>query len=133
MTQSTLVLELFPTRFAVVRLAAQSGIPSWAHGHPLSSVTHTPEETSIVCPQTAVPDDVVSKGGFRCLKVRGPLAFSEIGILESLARPLAAADVSILAISTFDTDYLFVQETDLERGLAALSEAGHSVSSPSRP
>jgi len=91
-------------------------------------VRRTVEEISIVCPQTSVPPDVICERGFRCLKVRGPLAFSEIGILESLARPLAEAGVSIFAISTFDTDYLFVPEADLDRGLAALSGAGHSVS-----
>jgi hypothetical protein len=128
MMHRNLILELLPGPFVVARLDPQSEIPPWASGQPFVSVTRTDDETSIVCPQTAVPPDVLCERGFRCLKVRGPLAFSEIGILESLARPLAEAGVSIFAISTFDTDYLLVAEADLDRGLAALSEAGYSVS-----
>jgi len=127
MIQRGLILELLPVPFAVVRLDPQSEMPSWAYGQPFSSVTHTSDETSIVCPQTSVPSDVTCERGFRGLKVRGPLAFSETGILESLAQPLAVAGVSIFAISTFDTDYVFLPETDLDRGLAALADAGHSV------
>ena len=36
--------------------------------------------------------------------------FALTGVLASLAVPLAGVGVSIFAISTYDTDYLLVQE-----------------------
>ena len=43
-------------------------------------------------------------------------------MLASLAAPLAAAGISIFAISTYDTDYVLVRETDLDAALAALGQ-----------
>ena len=53
--------------------------------------------------------------------------FSMIGVLDSLVTPLAEAGVSVFVLSTFDTDYLLVKESDLERALAALRSASHVV------
>jgi hypothetical protein len=49
------------------------------------------------------------------------------GILASLAGPLASSGVSIFVVSTYDTDYLMLQERDLDRGVDALARAGHTV------
>ena len=71
------------------------------------SITRTPDELSIVCPEEAVPpDDVTSEDGWRALKVPGPIPFETTGVLAGIAAPLAAAGISIFAISTFDTDYV---------------------------
>jgi hypothetical protein len=64
--------------------------------------------------------------------VAGPLGFGMTGILASLAEPLASSGVSIFVVSTYDTDYLLLQERDLDRGADALSRAGHTVTDPSR-
>ena len=55
------------------------------------------------------------------------LVFGMSGVLAGLADPLARAGISIFATSTFDTDYVLVRCADLERALAVLSDAGHSV------
>jgi hypothetical protein len=65
--------------------------------------------------------------GLRALKVEGKLAFNLIGILSSITSVLAGAGISIFAISTFDTDYLFVNAQDLNRAIEALRNAGHHV------
>lgn len=81
----------------------------------------------MVCPAARVPSGVQREGGWRCLRVRGPLAFTEIGVLASLAAPLAAAGVPIFVLSTFDTDYLLIPGDRLETALAALDAAGHRL------
>jgi hypothetical protein len=50
-----------------------------------------------------------------------------VGVLVALASPLADARIPILAIGTFDTDYVLVREVYLERALTVLREAGHDV------
>jgi len=120
-------LEVLSWVFAVCRLGADAALPDWALASAFLSITRTSDELSVVCPQEAVPPEVRCEKGWRCLRVEGPLDFSEIGILASLTAVLAAADVSLFAISTFDTDYLLVKDVDLERGVAALREAGHRV------
>lgn len=124
----SLTLDVLPEPFAVVRLAADAAVPEWARGGgALVSVTRTAGELSIVCPEAAVPPDLPAQRGFRGLRVRGPLDFAAVGVLASLAAPLAAAGVSLFALSTYDTDYLLVRAADLERALAALAGAGHAL------
>ena len=119
-----------PGRLAIVRLPAGQPPPDWAWAGAFASVTRTEAETSVVCLEEAVPRDVAAQRGWRCLVVDGPLAFSEVGVLAALAGPLAAAGLSIFAVSTYDTDYLLVQEVDREPALAALRAAGHQVLEP---
>jgi hypothetical protein len=59
--------------------------------------------------------------------VRGPLPLNLIGIVAAIADPLAAAGLSIFAISTFDTDYVLVKARELEQALQVLRQAGHQV------
>jgi hypothetical protein len=119
-------LQLLPDRLAVCRLASGDSLPSWATGT-FVSITRTSDELSVVCAESAVPDDVKSARGWRALKVEGVLDFSLVGILASLAEPLAAAGVSIFAISTHDTDYILVREQDLRNSIDTLSAAGHEL------
>jgi hypothetical protein len=127
MSTSPITLFLLPETFAVCRLPAGAALPAWAIAGSLYAVTRTAEELSIVCAQAQVPDGVTCQPGWRCLQVAGPLDFAMTGVLASLAGPLAAAGVSIFAISTYDTDYLLLPGDGLAQAVTALRSAGHTV------
>ena len=112
---------------AVCQLAARSAIPSWATRSAFYAVVQSPGELTIVCDAATVPSDVRSQTGWRCFSLAGPIAFTETGVVSSLAVPLAAAGVGIFVISTFDTDYLLVPGEKLETARAALEAAGHRI------
>jgi enamine deaminase RidA (YjgF/YER057c/UK114 family) len=115
-------LTVLPEALAICRLRPAERIPSWAlelH-ESFSSITRTQAELSIVCPEAAVPPDVQVEPGWRALVVPGPIAFEQTGVLASIAGPLAAAGISIFAVSTYDTDYVLVRAEDVERALDAL-------------
>ncbi len=124
---ATFKLEVLPSTFAICRLDADANVPEWATGEFLS-ITRTPDELSIICRQGNVPENLQSELGWRCLRVAGRLKFSMVGVIASLAGTLAAANISVLVVSTFDTDYLLVKEGNLEAAVASLVEAGHAVS-----
>ena len=50
--------------------------------------------------------------GWKCIKVKGPLDFNLTGILTGISDILAQGNISIFAISTFDTDYILVRTHD---------------------
>src|SRR3954449_9863057 len=115
-------LRPLPGPLSVCRLKASERVPSWAlelH-EGFVSITRTPDELSIVCPEEAVPPDTTSEDGFRALKVPGPIPFETTGVLAGLAQPLADAGITIFAIATYDTDYILVRERDLEQALEVL-------------
>ena len=96
------------------------------------SVTRTADELSIICPEENVallPTEARISAGWRLLTVRGPLEFTLTGIMAALSAALAAAGVTLFALSTFDTDHLLVRSSDLERAVRALRAGGHEVHS----
>jgi hypothetical protein len=120
-------LRLLGIRLAVCKLSPQGKIPEWSQIGDLVSITCTPTELSIVCPQEIVPEGVQSERDWRAFEVIGPLDFSLVGVLATLASVLAEAGISIFALSTYNTDYLLVKEAQLERAVSALIAAGHTL------
>ena len=123
-----LQVRVVPGRFAVCRLSADAAIPAWANGDGFLSITRTSDELSIVCAEALVPVGTQRLRGYVAMRVEGTLAPELVGVLVSLATPLADAGIPILAIGTHDTDYVLVREADLESAIAALQQAGHEVS-----
>ena len=128
----SLHLLLLPVKVAVCRLPADAPEPEWARPGSFRAVVQTLTELSVVCEERFVPPEVKAERGWRILMVEGPLDFALIGVLASLTQPLAAARVSVFAISTFDTDYLLVKEHDLVRAKESLALAGHLVEENTR-
>jgi hypothetical protein len=122
-----LTLSVLPNLYAISRLPADAALPDWAQTGEFVSLTRTADELSVVCPQKNVPPDVKREGNWRCLKVAGPLDFALTGVLASLAGALAEADISLFAVSTFDTDYLLVKADKLAQAVAALHGVGFQV------
>jgi hypothetical protein len=113
--------------FAVCKLESDAPIPPWATAGQLFSVTRTADELSIVCCQDDVPEGVPCERDYCCLRVAGTMPFSVVGVLAALTVPVARAGISVFAISTFDTDYLLLKAGDFEKAIAALQQAGHSI------
>ena len=120
-------LSVLDDRFAVCRLEPGSEVPGWATEAGFFSITRTPDELSVVCPEPFVPAGTVCERGWRALGIEGPLDFSLVGILSAITEPLAEAGISFFAVSTYDTDYVLVREDTLEHGISTLHQAGHEV------
>jgi hypothetical protein len=122
-----LALTLLPGRFAVCRLPPDAPLPAGWDGGPFACAARTAEELSIVCDEAAAPEGARIERGWRALRLEGPFPFEATGILASVARPLADADVGIFAVSTFDTDYVMVKEPQLDLAIRSLGAAGHEL------
>jgi hypothetical protein len=128
MSGRPLPLEVLPDTLAICRLPPDGGIPDWAsRPGPFLTISRTAEELSVTILQRAVPAGIPCERDYRALRVRGTLPPDLVGILLSIARPLAEAGLAIFAISTYDTDYVLVKARDLPAALEALRRAGHEV------
>ena len=123
----TFTLEQFPEKLAVVRLGPGAEVPAWAESSSLFSITATALETSVVCAMPSVPKKAKQAGPFTAFAVKGPLDFALTGVLSTLLLPLAAAEISVLTISTFDTDWVLVPIDEAERAAEEWRRSGHEV------
>jgi len=113
--------------FAICHLDPDSVVPAWGASGLFFSITRTPEELSVICPEANVSELVRANRGWRCLKVDTPMNFNEIGIVASLAVPLAEAGLSIFVVSSYETDYLLIKGKDFDAAVKALTAAGHEI------
>jgi hypothetical protein len=127
-------LEVLYDHLAICRSDKDERLPKWAKAPPgeFFSVTRTRDELSIIIANARAPREAKCERDWRLLMVKGPLDFNLVGIIAGLSGTLAEAGVSIFALSTYDTDYVMVKQTDLDRALAALRQAGYPISQPER-
>ena len=87
--------------------------------------SRTDEELSLVSPTDKVPKDVeIREDGWMGFRVIGQMDFSLVGILAKLSACLAENQISIFAISTFNTDYIFIKEENVSLAQEALTKSG---------
>ena len=113
--------------FAISKLSPKEPIPRWAMSGKIWSVTRTPSELSIICPQTKVPQSLEAERNLRALQVLDTLTFEMVGVLSSLTVPLANEGISIFALSTFDTDLILVRARSFKAACQTLTNAGHNI------
>ena len=100
-------------------------MPGWASRGMFSSISRTADELSIVCAAENVPSEAHSPHRWILLKLEGPFPFSQTGILLSFIEPLSENGIPIFTISTYDTDYVLIQEEWADAAIRALQQTGH--------
>ena len=121
-----LTFKVLTARYAIVQLAADAPVPPWATTGSIFSVTRTPEELSIICEEELCEGPLVARG-WRCMEVVGPFPFSAVGVAAEFCGVIARRGLSLLVVSTYNTDYIFLREDALAQAVEALVEAGHDV------
>lgn len=116
-------LEWIPGKYAVAKYAGDERIPPWAlDSHVLMTVTRTRDALSIIAPDEEVPFNVPAERGFLAMRVAESLDFQLTGVIADLSRPLADAEIPILAVSTFDTDIILFKNEYKDKVIEVLSE-----------
>ena len=88
----------------------------------------TDEEKSLVCPTRLVPGNTVERNdGWLAFRIEGVLDFSLIGILSRISTCLADNNIGILAISTFNTDYILTKAENFEKAINVLEAKGYII------
>ena len=118
-------LKTIPYRFTVCKLMSVGDLPS---GIDFCFTAKTDEEISLVCKTEDVPEKtLVRDDGWKGFRIEGVLDFSLIGILSKISAILAENKVGIFAVSTYNTDYIFVKEENFDKAINALKDNGYDV------
>jgi hypothetical protein len=125
--QRSFELSLLAETFTICHLAPDAAVPEWATQGQFFSIMRTSQELSVIAESALVPERLRTEVSWRVITVHGPFDFSAVGVLAALVQPLAAAGVSVFAVSTFDTDYLLVQCSQLREAITGLRNASHTV------
>ncbi|MDE2771997.1 MAG: ACT domain-containing protein [Bacteroidota bacterium] len=126
-----MVLIEYPEPYAVIRLSPEDEMPFWATRGRFTSITRAPGELSVICPEHSVPPTQHAERGWYLLGCDGPFSFDTVGILAELTAVLSKANIPLLAVATYDTDFILTRDQTAAR--VALQNAGHEVVSKGYP
>lgn len=116
-------IDLIEQAFSICQLAEPAAVPG-----PFCFTAHTDAEYSLVCPTTSVPAHTIARDdGWRAFRLAGVLDFSLIGVLADISSLLAAEQISLFTVSTYNTDYIFTKEQHFPSALALLTAAGYTI------
>ncbi len=122
-----LTLAVLDGTFAIYRLPPTAEIPPEILRQGVFSLTRTPHELSLLVREDVPIVADKTEPGWRGLVIEGTLDFGMTGVLAAISQVLAAVHISIFAISTYDTDYIFVKSDKLEAACDALRQAGYGL------
>lgn len=120
---SPLHLIVHREEYALTKCRAGAPVPP---GGRFAGVSRLGEETTIVSERAFAPEGTM-QAGFRLIEIAGEFALDSVGVVASVAGPLAAAGIGLFAFSVWSTDAFLIQDDDTARAIAALTAAGHRV------
>lgn len=120
-------LALMREGFTIHSFSPETPVPQAVYQAKVYFIAKTHDELSVVVPDDIPLESDESEGGWAAFEVLGPLGFSLTGILSQIAGVLAAENISIFAISTFDTDYILVKQEVVSYASRALRKANYKV------
>lgn len=117
-------LKILSRDFSVCKVSDLSQI-NWED--PFVFLSKTDKELSLVCSTDSVPENCThQESGWRAFRIEGELDFSLIGILSKISSLLAEEQISIFAVSTYNTDYILVRSKDWDSTVKTLTLAGYT-------
>ena len=120
-----MTIEIMDERFTVCKVES---VPQELLDDRFCFVGKTDKELSLVCRTDLVPAQTLAReDGWRGMRVTGTLDFSLIGILAEISSILAENRIGIFAVSTFNTDYIFVKKENFAKALQVLAERGYEI------
>jgi hypothetical protein len=127
---SALPLRWHDRPLAILRGPPDAATPAWLQG-PLLALVRTPSETTLLCAESALPPTLDGawrvRRGLCAVELAATLPMESLGVLAGLSACLSSAGVPLLCLSTFDTDWLFVDRSLRERAGRALAAAGYPL------
>ena len=122
MTTPKFILSVLPEKLGICHFSEKSLIPAWAQDINFCSITRTKTELSIVCPQEDIPGGVLVEKDWRAFRLDSDLGLESVGVIAALSKPLADAGISIFNVSTYETNYVLIEDKNLEKAVKVLSE-----------
>lgn len=127
MGEQDMQLEILDNKLKVVKLNTNETVPEVVFKQGFYSITKTNEELSIVVDENINIQSDIIEYNWRAIKIVGTLDFSLIGILSRISTILAQAEISIFAISTYNTDYILLKANQLENAIEVLKQNNYEI------
>jgi len=115
--------QILQKKYAIFKVISKKEIPDLT-GSEWYTISRGKGEISIFCEEDFIPQqyDKTAEKDWRGFFLDQEFSFDDLGILRDISTPLATAGIALLAVSTFETDYIFVKENQFQKAKEALEK-----------
>lgn len=103
--------------YSIYQLTDKQEVPFEIISSGFYSITKTKEEISIITNCSTDFEFLKSNIKWKGFKVQGVLDFSLVGIINDITKPLKDNGISVFVLSTFNTDYIFVNADSFDKSI----------------
>ncbi len=118
-------LQFLETIYSICQFEPSESIPDWAND--FLAVIRTDDELTVIAPTSSVTQSTKAQHDFVCFRVVGQLEFDVIGVIAAISKVLADAEIPILSISTYNTDYFLIAVANQVPARSVLLDAGYKI------
>ena len=122
-----LSLITLESEFTIHRFNNNDPVPAKVYDSNFYWIGRTDEELSIVCDSKIILNSLESESNWSMLKVKGNLDFASVGILANISNLLSEGGISIIALSTYNTDYFMIKSFNIKIAQQKLKDAGYII------
>ncbi len=120
-----LKLKILNDEYAMHQLQPDGKIPENVYRADFYSITRTDDELSIIAPAKIPINSRKVETDYSCMQLIGEFEVSITGVWASITTILADAGISVLAVTTYNTDYFLVKTAHLDKAVAAFKKNGY--------
>lgn len=120
-------LKIIGGNYSIHRFSTDKKIPNDLFDNKFLWYAKTDEEISVVCNSDITLQSDKVERGWKALKLIGPFAFTQVGVIAEISGVLAKAGLGIFVISTFDTDYVLVKSENIQTAVSVLKKNGCNI------
>ena len=120
-----LKLKILNDDYAMHQLPPDGKIPKDVFKADFYSVTWTDDELSIIAPAKIPIKSNKVETDYSCIQLIGEFEVSITGVWASITTTLADAGISVLTVTTYNTDYFLVKTSQLKKAVAAFKKNGY--------
>jgi len=120
-----LKLKILNDEYAMHQLPPDGKFPKDVFKADFYSVTRTDDELSIIAPAKIPIKSNKVETDYSCMQLIGEFEVSITGVWASITTTLADAGISVLAVTTYNTDYFLVKTSQLKKAVAAFKKNGY--------
>ena len=121
-----LKIMMLEDKFCISKLPQFGEIPVIFTKGDMCFTFRTDDELTIICPEFMAPNNVQQEAGWRCMKVVGDGGVpKDIGVVATIANPLADASIPLCCVTTFSNVFVFLMEEHLVKAVHVLQQLGH--------
>ncbi len=124
-------LKLFPDAIVLCKLHDSTDVSQWLDpDSPLHVTIKDPHGKTVICRDSFTVGreaEIVDQSNWRFFQIDEVFEIDSIGVVAEFSQRLAAENISVFVISSYETDYLLVQPHATKRATEVFEQAGHQV------